>query len=151
MAVTRVRVTGPDLDEIRKRILTLPDQVSDRAETVMRDVVKEATLRLKQGILDAETPTGRAAQSQGLRGTAGRQRGQAERRADKRQGRGASLYDQAGGLVNRNKLNITARIGWPYGTPGYAYWQENSPKYGMHLLPDLRLWVDEEFKKRMGF
>lgn len=148
MAVNRVRITGPDMDAVRVRLLRRPKEITDAIEPVLREVADDTKEFIKRGLLDAKTPTGIAAQAKGLRPTAGRQRGPAERKGV----RTISLYDAVRAVVTRGPRQTSVRFGWIYGTPGYSIYQLGNmeTKYGIHLLADAKMYFEQNLKSKAG-
>jgi len=147
--VDRYRVTGADFGDFRRFLNGRPGVISDRVANRFENVGSQAVEVMRETIEKSETKTGRAAQAAGKRTTAGRIRGTVERR-----GAGKSMYDSVTFQVRKNipkaegsraKNNITLRVGWLNGTPGYAFFQEfgtSNGVQGMNSLGEVDLWLE---------
>jgi hypothetical protein len=158
MVVNRYRTTGPDLKDIRHFFNSRPGVIANKVANELENIGSFAVDTIKDVIERSVTPTGARAEAAGLRSTAGRVRGEAERKADHRQG-GKSMIDSVSYKVNRNipktpksraKNNITLRYGWLSGTPGYAWFQENGTSNGvkgMGALAEADLFTESLLKR----
>jgi len=114
--VNRIKVTGPDFDLIRARILSKPDQVTDEIAEAFDEVGREAVTEMQERITSLD-------------------------RIDTK-----VMYDSVDYIARKNKRSVSLRFGWIKGTPGYAAFQEygvsNRTYEPMHALTDARLSAD---------
>lgn len=149
--VTRIKVTGADFDEIRARILSAPDQVTQEIASAFEAVGAQAVEDMKQRIQDATTKTGQEQKRLGHRPTAGRVRGSSENSLKSRpRVAGRSMIDSVTYKVSTNRRSVSLRFGWLSGRPGYAFFQEYGTSNGvpaMHALTDARAKADIEIMR----
>lgn len=151
MAVSRVRVTGPDFNQIRELVRTRPDQVTSEIAEELREIGADAVREMRRTIENSTTKTGAAAQADGKRSTAGRVRGRDEAAASSRpRVGGKSMRDSVDQEVRVNRRSISLRFGWLNGRPGYAFFQEYGTSNGvpaMHALTNARLNADTKIRR----
>lgn len=146
--VSRDRVSGLDFKDFRQFLTTQPGVISDRVADKLEVVGEQGVELMRDVINKSVTPTGSAAQAAGLRTTAGRVRGPAERKAAGASGK--SMYEAVTYRVNRNTNNITLAIGWLSGRPGYAFFQEygtSNGVQGMDSLGEVSLWLESHVRR----
>jgi hypothetical protein len=154
--VNRVKVTGLDLETIRQRILTAPDQITQEVAEELKQIGAQAVRDMRERVEQSVTVTGQKAQAAGKRSTAGRVRGRAEAATSGRPrtaSGGRSMRDAIDQEVRINKRSVSLRFGWITGRPGYAFFQEYGTSNGvpaMHALTDASVKAHVELKKALG-
>jgi len=130
MAINRIRVTGIDLETMRERILSKPDEVTDEIYGKLNNVGDEAVVEMKDIITNSPTPTGVARAAAGGNGPGRIDTGEMINRVEQ--------------ITRKNKRSVSLRFGWLYGRPGYSFFQEYGTKFieGMHALTDARSHAD---------
>lgn len=135
--VDRVRVTGLDLETVRQRILSGPDDVTAQAAEVMRQIGAQAVRDIRNTIENSPTKTGYRQAARGLRGGPGRERGKSEAAASNRPrtaSGGRSMKDAVDQEVKINKRSVSLGFGWITGRPGYAFFQEYGTSNGVPAM-----------------
>lgn len=159
MTVSRYRTTGSDFKTLRALIYSRPGVIAEKVANELENIGAFAVDTMQDTIERSTTKTGAAQQAKGLRSTAGRIRGDAERKADKRGPNGKSMIDSVSYKVNRNirtsttsraKNNLSLRYGWLNGTPGYVWFQEHGTSNGvkgMNALGEADLFTGSLLKR----
>lgn len=136
--VNRIKVTGPDFDTIRERILSAPDVIADQVLAVFDEVGSEAVDEMKDTITNASTKTGAARVAAGGNGPG---------RIDT-----GKMIDAVSYIARKNARRVSLRFGWLYGRPGYAFFQEYGTSNGvpaMHALTNARVHADIKIKRAL--